>query len=234
MFSPSASPVDAAESTTNLAPSAAHEPRRATVRLMEHQGQRRQALQAFIAQRFREAYEAEVHQFMPRLFGLYDGSDELIAAFGLRSASDARLFLEQYLDEPVERVVSRRFGVEAQRNGVVEVGNLAGATPGALRRLIPALTEQLHAEGHRWLAFTGAAHLCNGFARLGLPLHVVAAAQPERLPRDERASWGRYYERHPSVMLGDIANGQRTLQRLAQSPRALQAQLAPIARVGAP
>lgn len=202
--------------------------------LVEYAPGERPRLEAFIARRFREAYEAEVRHFMPRLFGLHDAQGELIAAFGLRSAQDGPLFLEQYLDAPVEASVARQFGVQAPRAQIVEVGNLAGASQGALRRLIPALTARLDAEGFRWLAFTGAAHLCNGFSRLGLPLHVVSPADPQCLPAAERALWGRYYDRHPSVMLGDIAQGQRTLQQLARSPRALQAQLAPIARVGAP
>lgn len=234
MFVPSSRSIETAVSVPTAEPYVSSPLRPSGARLVEHAAHERAAIEAFIARRFRDAYGADVHHFMPRLFGLYDANDELIAAFGLRSARGSSLFLEQYLDEPVERLVSRHFGVNAERSDVVEVGNLAGATQGALRRLIPALTERLHAEGHRWLAFTGAAHLCNGFSRLGLPLQVMAEARPERLPLEERASWGRYYERHPSVMFGDIAQGQRTLQRLALSPRALQAQLAPIARVGAP
>lgn len=230
MFSPSPASIDVAAAE---APCAAQPPAD-SVALIEYTPTARPRLEAFIARRFREVYDAEVRHFMPRLFGLHDGRGELVAAFGLRSAQAQRLFLEHYLDEPVEVCVRRQFGLEASREEIVEVGNLAGASQGALRRLIPALTERLHDDGFRWLAFTGAAHLCNGFARLGLPLHVVAPAQPERLPASERALWGRYYDRQPAVMLGDITSGQRTLQRLARSPRALSAQLAPIARVGSP
>lgn len=204
------------------------------VRLVEHRDAARTAIEHFISRRFREAYAAEVHHFMPRLFGLHQADDQLVAAFGLRDAGRERLFLEQYLDAPVEALISNAFDVDAPRAQIVEVGNLAGATPGALRRLIPALTAHLHGAGYRWIAFTGAAHLCAGFTRLGLPLCVAAPARPERLTPEERALWGRYYDRNPSVMLGDVKQGYRTLQRLARNPQALQTQLAPVARVGAP
>ena len=202
--------------------------------LVEAQGAARASLETFIARRFDEVYQARVHRFLPRLFGLHRASGERIAAFGLRAAGEGPLFLEHYLDEPVERAVFRQFGSPARRGEIAEVGNLAGASPGALRDLIPELTRFLHREGFRWLAFTGAARLCNGFSRLGLPLQVVASARLDRLPESERRHWGSYYALEPSVMLGDIAAGHRILAAKSGKPGLLDRRLAPVAGVGAP
>lgn len=203
------------------------------VRLIEADPASRQQLERFIAARFTDVYGAHVRQFMPRLLGLHEIGGGLIAALGLRSALYAPLFLEQYLEAPVEQVVSAHFGVDARRGDIVEIGNLAGASPGALRRLIPALTAYLHGEGVRWIAFTGSARLCGGFSRLGLPLEVVAPAQIERLPLAEREDWGSYYEHDPSVMLGDVVCGYRRLNP-EQMCDQLGARLAPLSSVGTP
>lgn len=202
--------------------------------LVEASTDRRGALESFVAQRFFEVYGARIHAFLPRLFGAQDRRGALAAVFGLRGADQGPLFLEQYLDAPVEILVAASFGRHAGRRQIAEVGNLAGASPGALRSLIPTLTHRLQDEGYRFVAFTGSARLCNGFSRLGLPLRVVAPAPPERLPEAERALWGRYYDHQPSVMLGDVDLGVELLSALAERPAELRAQLAPLARVGAP
>ena len=202
--------------------------------LLEASPDRRGALEAFVAQRFFEVYGARIHAYLPRLFGAQDRRGALTAVFGLRGADQGRLFLEQYLDAPIETLVATRFGRHADRREIAEVGNLAGVSPGALRSLIPTLTQRLHDEGYRFVAFTGSARLCNGFSRLGLPLRVVAPAPPGRLPETERILWGRYYDHQPSVMLGDVALGVELLRALADRPAELRAQLAPLARVGAP
>ncbi|HEY0914174.1 MAG TPA: thermostable hemolysin [Solimonas sp.] len=204
------------------------------IRLCRAERQERVRLERFIAERFAAAYGAELHRFMPRLFGTYDDDGQLHAAFGMRSAAEERLFLECYLDEPVEQLVSRRAGEPVLRQHIAEVGNLAGASPGALRELIPLLTRLLHRQSFHWVVFTGAARLCNGFSRLGLPLSVMAPAPIECLPVGEREHWGNYYRHSPSVMLGDVRNGWRQLEEMASSPRALAAALAPVAKVGAP
>jgi hypothetical protein len=194
----------------------------------------RGVLQRFVARRFREVYDARVTHFLPRLFGAHDPRGGLVAAFGLRRAADGPLFLEQYLEGSIETAVRDGFGNEVPRTSIAEVGNLAGATPGALRALIPVLTRRLADEGFAYVSFTGAARLCNGFARLGLPLRSVAPARIDRLAPSERADWGRYYDSAPEVMLGDVRMGARVLAAYARHPQVLRAQLAALATVGAP
>lgn len=213
--------------------------RQAPLSLREADAAGRIELQAFIAARFAEVYGAELYNFMPRLFGLRDAQGTLLAAFGMRPAQHGSerdpLFLEHYLDRPVEGLVAQAAGRPVPRDHVVEVGNLAGATPGALRQLIPLVCEQLHREGYHWVVFTGSARLCNSFSRLGLPLKVIASAPVERLSAEERQRWGRYYDHQPSVMTGDIVSAAQTLRDLRRlSPAALNDRLAPLTGVGAP
>ena len=131
-------------------------------------GERRTALEDFIRQRFAEHYQARVRHFMPCLLGLHGDNGEVQGAVGLRSARRRPLFLERYLDEPIEQAVSQRHGRTVPREEIVEVGNLAAFGNASARLLIVALTDLLVAQGFRWVVFTGTPALLNSFQRLAL------------------------------------------------------------------
>ena len=177
----------------------------------EHVAGERVEIEDFIRQCFAAAHGARISHFMPRLLSLRTQRGDLIAAFGLRAASDSRLFLENYLDRPVEKVLQDRLHQAVRRDEIIEVGNLSALYPGASRWLIVALTAMLHGEGYKWVTFTGTAAVRNGFSRLGLRPTELGIASLERLPCRDRANWGSYYENMPMVMAGDIAYGYRTL-----------------------
>jgi len=162
--------------------------------------------EAFIQHRFRKAYNASVHQFMPELFGLSDGSGTLCAVAGVRAAASGSLFLERYLDEPIERIVEATAGTPVGRQSIVEVGNLAASSMGSARLSIITITWLLAKGGLEWVAFTGNAGLVNSFTRLGLRPVTLCPADPLRLGED-RYTWGTYYDTQPSVHVGDIRSG---------------------------
>lgn len=160
----------------------------------------------FIAARFGRAYGARVTHFLPHLLGVRDGLGRWQAAAGYAAAGAGGLFLEQYLDRPVEQMLAAALGRPLARDGIVEVGNLAAASAGSARRLIPQLARHLHRLGYRWVVFTATRALRNSFLRLGLKPLPIARADAARLP-DGGASWGAYYEQDPVVMAGRISLG---------------------------
>jgi hypothetical protein len=169
-------------------------------------------VQEFIYKRYAAQYGAKLLHFMPRLFSYRSESIGLIGAFGLRAA-DQRLFLERYLDDPIESTLASRLGIEVNRKHIVEVGQFAGTRAGAVRAMIVGLTAHLHNEGYRWVAFTGTSGLRNAFHRLGLNPLDIARADPGRLTTDELAQWGTYYQNDPWVQFGNIAEGYAALSR---------------------
>ena len=171
---------------------------------------RRAAVQDFIRDRFAAHYQADVRHFMPCLFGLEADDGSLHGAVGCRSAAVQPLFLERYLDEPIEHVIAARSGEAVERADVVEVGNLAARGAGMSRLLIVALTRLLATEGVRWVGFTGTPALINSFRRLGIALHRLAPADPSRLGAD-RDEWGTYYDAGPQVMVAEVPGADRTL-----------------------
>lgn len=166
----------------------------------------RASFEKFIAERFGRAYGARVMHFLPRLLGVRDALSSWQAAAGYGAAAQASLFLEQYLDGPIEVVLERALGRPVPRAQVVEVGNLAAVSAGMARALIPMLARHLHRLGYRWVTFTATREVRNSFRRLGLRPLEVARADPDRLP-DRGESWGSYYGRDPRVMAGRIALG---------------------------
>lgn len=173
----------------------------------------RAALESFIQQRFLEAHGAEVRQFMPELWGLRGPDGELCAAAGVRLAAEQRLFLEQYLDAPIEQLVGERSGLQPDRQQIVEVGNLAACSLGSARLSIITVTWLLAVRGLQWVTFTGNTALVNSFRRLGLRPVTLCAADPQRLG-EQRHEWGRYYDTQPSVHIGDIRAGFDHLSQL--------------------
>lgn len=167
---------------------------------------RRPVFEAYIQQRFRKAHGADIRHFMPELFGLNNASGELCAVAGVRLANTEELFLERYLDEPIDPLISAAANQTVDRTGIVEVGNLAASDTGSARLSIIAITYLLAMGGLEWVAFTGNIGLVNSFHRLGLKPVTLCAADPARLG-DDRHSWGSYYDSKPWVHVGNIRAG---------------------------
>jgi len=168
----------------------------------------RAAFEDFIAARFCRAYGARVTHFLPHLLGVSDGFAHWQAAAGYAAAGAQALFLEQYLDRPIEHVLSAALGRPIARPSIVEVGNLAAVSAGMARVLIPQLARYLHRLGYVWVVFTATRALRNSFSRLGLRPLPLTRADPARLA-DGGASWGTYYDQDPVVMAGKISHGVR-------------------------
>ncbi|WP_460156716.1 thermostable hemolysin [Pseudomonas sp. S2_H10] len=166
----------------------------------------RGAFEAFIQQRFRKAHGADIRHFMPELFGMSDAVGALCAVVGVRRGSAGPLFLEGYLDEPIDPLISAAAGQAVDRTAIVEVGNLAASDTGSARMSIIAMTYVLAMGGLEWVAFTGSLGLVNSFHRLGLQPVTLCAADPARLGEDRHA-WGSYYESKPWVHVGNIRSG---------------------------
>lgn len=174
--------------------------------IIDRMGESRRSLERFIAERYALTYGARIEHFADQLVGLTDAEGRWTAAVGFTPARSAPLFIEQYLDTPIEQAIAAQLGVDVDRAQVVEVGNLAATFPGAARRLVIAMTELLHRRGHTWVAFTSTTSLLNTFARLDVATIVLAPANPMRLHAGADA-WGTYYDTRPVVMAGNVPIG---------------------------
>lgn len=168
--------------------------------------------QRFINKRYAEEYQAAVQGFMPRLFALTDKDGQILGVVGVRDGSSP-LFLECYLNAPIETLIGQSIHHPVTRQSIVEVGQFAGSSAGATREMICRLTAFLYHAGYRWVVFTGTRALRNGFRRLGLSPTDLGPAEQTRLPVNDPNHWGSYYLHQPRVQFGSIPQGFHALSR---------------------
>jgi hypothetical protein len=158
----------------------------------------RAAVEKFIIAAYARAFGAQLTITMPELMAARDAEGGVVGALGLRCAGEATLFLEGYLDQPVEITLTAASGHAARRESIIEVGHLAAASPGGSSWLIALLTSYLLGLGKNWAVFTGNRALRNAFARLGISMVDLGDAAPERIGAS-RQTWGSYYDDEPRV-----------------------------------
>ena len=169
---------------------------------------RRRELELFVQRAFASRHSARVCSFMPTLLALRNDKGDICSVAGFRSAADESLFLERYLDEPIERAIVSATGLEVSRSQVVEVGNLAGMNCRSAMRLVLALPRLLLERGQRWIVFTATDTVRHLLANYHAPLIDLAPAHASRV-QGLGEDWGRYYETNPRIMAGYLPDGLR-------------------------
>ncbi|RZL92725.1 MAG: hypothetical protein EOP82_09315 [Variovorax sp.] len=173
---------------------------------------RRHEVEFFIRRIYARRYGAQVSQFAPVLLSLRDDGGGIVAAAGYRHAAQAPLFLERYLDAPVEVLLAAHGDTQPPRDRIVEVGHLASARAGEGRRLIFLLAPHLAEQGFRWVVGTLTEELRHLLLRIGITPLVLGPVDPTVLG-DEAAHWGSYYDHRPVVLAGHLQQALRHLER---------------------
>jgi len=162
----------------------------------------RQRIEGFIHQRFAHQYGADISVFLPLLLSAADDKGTT-AALGFQPATEAPLFLEQYLDCDIETMLSLMTQSDIRRHSVVEIGNLASGRQRATQTLFLLLAQILHGAGYEWVVFTANRAVRIWLARMQLPAFVINEADPQRLT-DKGVNWGTYYDDRPVVLAANI------------------------------
>jgi len=169
----------------------------------------------FVASRFNRQYGASLENFMPWLMTM-QCLGGLSGVVGLRpaggSAESSPLFLEQYLDQPVEAAMNE-LGLAASRDSVVEIGNLVAHQRGASQLVFLLMTHTLLEAGYDWIVFTATRTLRNTLNRLDFPFYELGEASPQKLAVEERAAWGNYYDSSPLVVAARLDSVMNITER---------------------
>jgi hypothetical protein len=179
-------------------------------RLHRRDDAERAETERFIAGVYRQHFGARLSHFMPVLAAhVVDGRP--CAAAGYRSAAEP-LFLERYLPQPVEQMLSTALGQPVAREQVVEIGQFASQCAGEGRRLMRSLARHLVDTGFRWAVITATAELRRLLRHQRLAATPLAPAQ-RRCVGDEAPLWGSYYRHAPKVLAGDLLANLAALER---------------------
>ena len=169
-------------------------------------------VQRLIARKYAAAHGAAAAIEYPHFcsVGSTDGSSP-VAALGYRLAGEQRLFLENYLDNPIEEDLELVFGRRFERSRIVEIGAHASDQSRATIALWAHTAR--HLDG---LADVAVAVLTESlramFAKIGIPVAELGPADPSRLPGEGR-NWGTYYEHRPVICAGVIGSALPRLSR---------------------
>lgn len=174
----------------------------------------RSDVESYIKSRYEQAFNAHIDEFMPMFVAIYDQHQQLLSTCGYRVASDAPLFLEQYLDAPAEQLMGEEFGQTIERQKLIEFGQLASFSRGMSPMHFMLMAEHLVALGYEWCIFTATDPLYAMMCRLGLEPTILAHANSGQIS-DTQDKWGTYYHHRPKVSAGNLKEG---LQKLLQRP----------------
>jgi hypothetical protein len=181
----------------------------------------RHLAESFIQQTYAKAFGARVSNFMPLLMELRDDNGGR-AVLGIRPASSTSpLFLEQYLDRPIEQEIAAQANCPVGRDGIVEIGNLAADQRGASKHLFVLLAAVLAAANYRWMAFTATPQVEKLIERLHYSPIALRRVDPDRIG-DQLHDWGNYYDTKPRVAYCDLRGAMDAARNHLGPARLLQ------------
>lgn len=173
----------------------------------------RTRVEQFIKSIYLKSYGARIEINYPVLMSVCNSAGDILAAAGFRYAADAPLFLERYIDTPIEQALSELYKGPLERRDIVEIGNLASGGGGASVFLFAALSAYLDSQGVRYATITGTQLISERLRKLGLKPHTICDANINRLPQGEQEKWGSYYDACPRVLAGSVRDGVRRLEK---------------------
>ncbi|MEK7989535.1 MAG: thermostable hemolysin [Thiotrichaceae bacterium] len=175
-------------------------------------------IEEFIHTCFAKSYDANIQSFMPMLIAVrHQQSGRLLAALGVRVADNSNLYLEKYLGQSAENILTQRFNQEIKRQQIVEIGNLASVNTKAMQWLFLQANAYLYQQHYQWAISTMIPKLHHSFCRQGLQLSTLTVAQKQVLTFNEQRIWGRYYEKSPLVVAGNITESYQQFKQLTQA-----------------
>lgn len=171
-----------------------------TVRFSKSDSADRDEIERFIIDTLHHTYGADIKRFKPYLMSLRDQENRLIAVCGLHSAATERLFLESFLDQPIESLLSVHTSSPVKRGDIVEIDNFSVKELGMSRHLVTAINDQLYFTAKQWAVLTATPALRDVFVDLGINPEILADTDINLLSSEDRQAWGSYFEQKPQIL----------------------------------
>lgn len=173
-------------------------------------------IKLFIQDVYFKHYKANIDVTYPFLMAVLDKNHNILSAVGFRYADLEELFLEQYLDDKIENILSEKYNTQITRDKIVEIGSLASAGKGMSKFLFIALATYLRKFDYYYAVMTGTSKLRRNFRKLNLKPAIICRASQDKLI-DKKDEWGSYYDTNPKVMVGNIDSGYKTLKTVLRA-----------------
>lgn len=166
-----------------------------------------------VCQFARQAYEkrlsCELEHYYPAYL-VYGNSQEIYAVVGMRCAIDEPLFIEHYLDKPIEQLLD---GGRTDRADIVELGCFAANDTRSAFHLMAGSAAYLQSKGFGYVVCAANRSIQRCLSKLNIPVDILGNVDPSRVPGGADA-WGNYYEGDPRIMAGSIHAGCEAIHLL--------------------
>lgn len=155
-----------------------------------------------VSKEYARHFKCKLKHFMPQSFSLVE-SNNLLACTGLRSAAKEKLFLEQYMDQSIEIVLSSAFDISIDRKEIVEIGGFALTDSSHALSFMFQLAPAFAKLGYNYAVCTVTDPVRKYLKKLGLDTINLGDADPKKVDTSDDA-WGSYYKLKPVILAGDI------------------------------
>lgn len=150
-----------------------------------------------VKKKFHSSYNATIEP-NPQYFAVtLDHEERILSCAGITFADNGTLFSEQYLDQPIEKILSARLEKMIERSTIVEIGSLIShhVTAGTIMvNMIPLLAWCM---GAHYLLCTVTPRVRKVMESCQIVFEPLLTADPDRLTNKNGADWGSYYSKLP-------------------------------------
>ena len=161
-------------------------------------------IKTFIANKYEQSFGANLTHFLPNLMVEINLNDDIDYAYGFCPSNLQPLFLERYLPNPIDQILSKKYGKSIERQDIVEVGNLVIANLSDSANTFLNIITCLKHMGFTWIVCTTTRMLRVLFHHVGILPDVICRADKSILSVCEQQQWGSYYETNPKILVGNI------------------------------
>lgn len=176
----------------------------------------RRAVEQQIQNAYEKSFDAHVSHFIPTLVSAGIANTPPHLNFGLCCAADQTLFLENYLQAPVEQVLSSTIRSQISRECIAEIGNLSFSHTENLQQDLMSIANYCQQQGYRYVVCTATRALRLLFLRAGMKPVLLGQATQIKAPKDG-SHWGDYYETAPQIIGGNVLLGLQHLHTRSKS-----------------
>ncbi|MBL4681474.1 MAG: thermostable hemolysin [Pseudomonadales bacterium] len=155
-----------------------------------------------ISKAYAKHFQCDLRHFLPSSFSLVS-SNEVVACTGFQSADHSELFLEQYLDKPIEQALSIAMDSSIERKDIVEIGGFAVTSSNHALSFMLQLAPAFQNLGFRYAVCTVTYPVRKYLKNLGLDTVFLGDATPDMVDTSDNA-WGSYYRLKPVILGGNI------------------------------
>lgn len=181
----------------------------------------RGSVETFIWKGFKKHYQADIQHFLPNLISI-GPEEKAISALGFRSAARTSLFIEQYLDLPIESYFQNESYLKyascfkndfylkdeyIKRHQIAEIGNLYGTNKLMTCQLFVITALALSRAGFIKLVFCATPQVKTTMQALQMTTQFIAKADPERIG-SQIDCWGEYYKTSPELLAIDLRQAE--------------------------